>query len=376
MWVQSLSLTDFRSYARVELELSLGVNTFVGRNGQGKTNLIEAVGYVSALSSHRVAGDLPLVRKGADMGLITCGIRTDDRDVVIDIAILPGRANKARINRSPLPRVRDILGHLRTVLFAPEDLSLVKGDPAERRAFIDDLLVQRNPRLAATRSDYDRILKQRNALLKSAFASRRRGDDNLLSTLDVWDGQLVTAGSALIAARVGLIDDLRSPAAAEYRQLSGDDSSDLTLGYLTSIGPDAEITADAEAWARQFGEALTRRRQEELDRGLTLLGPHRDDIVLGLDGIPAKGYASHGESWSIALALRLASFDVLVGDGVEPVLILDDVFAELDSTRRALLGARVQAAAQVLITAAAEEDVPVDLRGVTFRVSPLGVERA
>ena len=376
MWVQSLSLTDFRSYARVELELSLGVNTFVGRNGQGKTNLIEAVGYVSALSSHRVAGDLPLVRKGADMGLITCGIRTDDRDVVIDIAILPGRANKARINRSPLPRVRDILGHLRTVLFAPEDLSLVKGDPAERRAFIDDLLVQRNPRLAATRSDYDRILKQRNALLKSAFASRRRGDDNLLSTLDVWDGQLVAAGSALIAARVGLIDDLRSPAAAEYRQLSGDDSSDLTLGYLTSIGPDTEITADAEAWARQFGEALTRRRQEELDRGLTLLGPHRDDIVLGLDGIPAKGYASHGESWSIALALRLASFDVLVGDGVEPVLILDDVFAELDSTRRALLGARVQAAAQVLITAAAEEDVPVDLRGVTFRVSPLGVERA
>ncbi len=376
MWVQSLSLTDFRSYARVELELSLGVNTFVGRNGQGKTNLIEAVGYVSALSSHRVAGDLPLVRKGADMGLITCGIRTDDRDVVIDIAILPGRANKARINRSPLPRVRDILGHLRTVLFAPEDLSLVKGDPAERRAFIDDLLVQRNPRLAATRSDYDRILKQRNALLKSAFASRRRGDDNLLSTLDVWDGQLVAAGSALIAARVGLIDDLRSPAAAEYRQLSGDDSSDLTLGYLTSIGPDTEITADAEAWARQFGEALTRRRQEELDRGLTLLGPHRDDIVLGLDGIPAKGYASHGESWSIALALRLASFDVLVGDGVEPVLILDDVFAELDSTRRALLAARVQAAAQVLITAAAEEDVPVDLRGVTFRVSPLGVERA
>ena len=376
MWVQSLSLTDFRSYARVELELSLGVNTFVGRNGQGKTNLIEAVGYVSALSSHRVAGDLPLVRKGADMGLITCGIRTDDRDVVIDIAILPGRANKARINRSPLPRVRDILGHLRTVLFAPEDLSLVKGDPAERRAFIDDLLVQRNPRLAATRSDYDRILKQRNALLNSAFASRRRGDDNLLSTLDVWDGQLVAAGSALIAARVGLIDDLRSPAAAEYRQLSGDDSSDLTLGYLTSIGPDTEITADAEAWARQFGEALTRRRQEELDRGLTLLGPHRDDIVLGLDGIPAKGYASHGESWSIALALRLASFDVLVGDGVEPVLILDDVFAELDSTRRALLAARVQAAAQVLITAAAEEDVPVDLRGVTFRVSPLGVERA
>ena len=376
MWVQSLSLTDFRSYARVELELSLGVNTFVGRNGQGKTNLIEAVGYVSALSSHRVAGDLPLVRKGADMGLITCGIRTDDRDVVIDIAILPGRANKARINRSPLPRVRDILGHLRTVLFAPEDLSLVKGDPAERRAFIDDLLVQRNPRLAATRSDYDRILKQRNALLKSAFASRRRGDDNLLSTLDVWDGQLVAAGSALIAARVGLIDDPRSPAAAEYRQLSGDDSSDLTLGYLTSIGPDTEITADAEAWARQFGEALTRRRQEELDRGLTLLGPHRDDIVLGLDGIPAKGYASHGESWSIALALRLASFDVLVGDGVEPVLILDDVFAELDSTRRAFLAARVQAAAQVLITAAAEEDVPVDLRGVTFRVSPLGVERA
>lgn len=369
MWVQSLSLTDLRSYEQVDCTLQRGITTFVGRNGQGKTNLVEAIGYIATLGSHRVATDAPLVRTGATQGIIRCEVVNDDRVIMIELAINPGSANKARVNRSPVPKVRDVLGLLRTVLFAPEDLALVKGDPSDRRKFIDDLLVQRTPRLAGTRSDYERTLKQRNALLKSSSIARRSAGTEMLRTLEVWDEQLAVSGSELIAARISLLDDLVNLGREKYTFISSDESTLLGMKYLSSLGDDAPLLADRESWRLAILKFIKNKRKEELDRGLTLVGPHRDDILLSLGQMPAKGYASHGESWSIALALRLASFELLRADGVDPVLILDDVFAELDVSRRQRLAEQVATATQVLITAAVDMDIPDSLRGVRFAVN-------
>ena len=381
MWVRSLSLTDLRSYEQVDCALERGVTTFVGRNGQGKTNLVEAICYLATLGSHRVATDAPLVRTGATQGFIRCEVVNDDRVIMIELAISPGSANKARVNRTPIPKVRDVLGLLRTVLFAPEDLALVKGDPSDRRKFIDDLLVQRTPRLAGTRSDYERTLKQRNALLKSASIARRTAGTEMLRTLEVWDEQLAASGSELVAARVSLLADILGLAREKYAFISGDDNTLLGLTYVSSLGADAPAdgsadaptdqvaAADREGWRLAILEAIKNKRGDELDRGLTLIGPHRDDILLTLGQMPAKGYASHGESWSIALALRLAAFELLRADGVDPVLILDDVFAELDASRRQRLAEQVGTATQVIITAAVDMDIPDSLHGVRFTVS-------
>ena len=368
MWVQSLSLTDLRSYKQVDCTLQRGVTTFVGRNGQGKTNLVEAIGYLATLGSHRVATDAPLVRTGATQGIIRCEVVNDDRVIMIELAINPGAANKARINRSPVPKVRDVLGLLRTVLFAPEDLALVKGDPSERRRFLDDLLVQRTPRLAGTRSDYERTLKQRNALLKSSSIARRSASTEMLRTLEVWDEQLAAFGSELVAARIALLDDLINLGREKYTFISGDDETLFGMKYVSALGVDTPLLLDRESWKLAILDAIRNKRKEELDRGLTLIGPHRDDILLTLGQMPAKGYASHGESWSIALALRLASYDLLRSDGVDPVLILDDVFAELDVSRRQRLAEQVSTATQVLITAAVDMDIPDSLNGVKFSV--------
>ena len=368
MWVQSLSLTDLRSYKQVDCTLQRGVTTFVGSNGQGKTNLVEAIGYLATLGSHRVATDAPLVRTGATQGIIRCEVVNDERVIMIELAINPGAANKARINRSPVPKVRDVLGLLRTVLFAPEDLALVKGDPSERRRFIDDLLVQRTPRLAGTRSDYERTLKQRNALLKSSSIARRSASTEMLRTLEGWDEQLAAFGSELVAARISLLDDLINLGREKYTFISGDDETLFGMKYVSALGFDTPLLTDRESWKLAILEAIHNKRKEELDRGLTLIGPHRDDILLTLGQMPAKGYASHGESWSIALALRLASFDLLRSDGVDPVLILDDVFAELDVSRRQRLAEQVSTATQVLITAAVDMDIPESLQGVKFSV--------
>ncbi|PHX60792.1 MAG: DNA replication/repair protein RecF [Actinobacteria bacterium] len=369
MWVQSLSLTDLRSYMQVDCTLQRGVTTFVGRNGQGKTNLVEAIGYLATLGSHRVATDAPLVRTGATQGIIRCEVVNDERVIMIELAINPGAANKARVNRSPVPKVRDVLGLLRTVLFAPEDLALVKGDPSERRRFLDDLLVQRTPRLASTRSDYERTLKQRNALLKSSSIARRSASTEMLRTLEVWDEKLAEFGSELVAARISLLDDLINLGREKYTFISGDDETLFGMKYVSALGVDSPLLTDRESWRLVILDAIHNKRKEELDRGLTLIGPHRDDILLTLGQMPAKGYASHGESWSIALALRLASFDLLRSDGVDPVLILDDVFAELDVSRRQRLAEQVSTATQVLITAAVDMDIPESLNGVKFSVN-------
>ena len=364
MHLAHLSLLDFRSYASVELPLEAGVTALVGPNGQGKTNLVEAVAYLATQSSHRVAADAPLVRSGTPRAVVRGHVVRDGRTLLVELEINPGKANRARVNRAPVPRPRDALGLLRTVVFAPEDLALVKGDPSDRRHFLDDLLVARTPRLAGVRADYDRVLKQRNALLKTAGLSRRTGGPDL-RTLDVWDTHLATAGGELLAARLGLVEDLRPLVEKAYATVALGDSRSVPVGieYQSSLGADVELLPDAHRLASAIGTALAGVRSEELDRGITLVGPHRDELVLKLAELPARGYASHGESWSLALALRLGSYDLLCADGGEPVLILDDVFAELDADRRDRLAEFVAPAEQVLITAAVLADVPEILAG-------------
>jgi DNA replication and repair protein RecF len=371
-----LSVVDFRSYAAVELPLERGVTALVGPNGQGKTNLVEAVGYLATLGSHRVASDAPLVRGGAERAIVRGQVVRDGRSLLVEVEINPGKANRARINKAPVQRPRDVLGLLRTVLFAPEDLALVKGDPSDRRHFLDDLLVARTPRLASVRADYDRVLKQRNALLKTAGLSRRTGGPDL-RTLDVWDTHVSRVGSELLAARIELVEELRPLVEKSYAAVALGDSRSVSVGidYLSSLGPDVALTADRDMLAAALGAALAGVRSEELDRGITLVGPHRDELVLKLGENPARGYASHGESWSLALALRLGSYDLLCADGGEPVLILDDVFAELDADRRDRLAQLVAPAEQVLITAAVVADVPELLAGARVDVMDGQVHR-
>lgn len=369
MYVAHLSLHDFRSYPAVEVEIGPGVTSFVGRNGQGKTNLVEAIDYLSRLTSHRVSTDAPLVRQGADQAVVRAAVVRDERRAVLEIEINPGRANRARINRSPLPKARELLGLVRTVVFSPEDLALVKGDPSERRRFADDLLVQISPRYAGTRADYDRVLRQRNSLLKTAGAARRGGasSESALSTLAVWDSRLAEIGAEIMRHRMKLVEDLTPLLGKAYEAVArGTSRDDATVTYQPSFTLTAED--DVDLAARILAE-LELRRRDELDRGLSLVGPHRDELVLALGDLPVKGYASHGESWSFALALRLASYDLLRAGGDDPVLILDDVFAELDTGRRAQLADLVADAEQVLITAAVPEDIPSQLRGRRFTVA-------
>ncbi|MFD4140837.1 DNA replication/repair protein RecF [Streptomyces sp. NPDC058572] len=378
MHVTHLSLADFRSYARVEVPLDPGVTAFVGANGQGKTNLVEAVGYLATLASHRVSSDAPLVRMGADRAVIRAAVRQGERSQLVELELNPGKANRARINRSSQVRPRDVLGIVRTVLFAPEDLALVKGDPGERRRFLDELITARSPRMAGVRSDYERVLKQRNTLLKSAAMARRHGGRGAdLSTLDVWDQHLARAGAEVLAQRSDLIAALQPLTDKAYEALAPG-GGPVALEYRSSsAGQAPEQMADGtrEELFQQLMAALAEVRKQEIERGVTLVGPHRDELVLKLGQLPAKGYASHGEAWSYALALRLASYDLLRAEGNEPVLVLDDVFAELDARRRERLAELVAPGEQVLVTAAVDDDVPGVLAGARYAVADGAVER-
>ena len=374
MFVRHLTVVDFRSWPRAELSLEPGVNVLVGPNGHGKTNLVEALGYLATLGSHRVAMDAALVRRGAEQAVVAAAVVSEGRELVVEVEIVPGQANRGRLNRGSFGRARDVLGALRAVLFAPEDVGIVRGDPGERRRFLDDLLVQRRPRLAGVRADYDRVLRQRVALLKSAGQARRVGAAADLRTLDVWDEHLAEHGGQLLAARLELVTELAAPAAKAYAAVAPT-SVPLRLRYVTTLPGADETDTDPTKLAEALRAELTRLRPQEVERGVTLVGPHRDDLEIQLGDLPVRGYASHGESWSTVLALRLGSYDLLRGDGVEPVLILDDVFAELDVSRRAQLAEIAGRAEQVLITVAVAEDVPAVLHGARFDVSAGEVRR-
>ncbi len=398
MIVEQLSLIDFRNYAAAEVSLTAGANVFVGRNGQGKTNLAEAIAYLAMLGSHRVSQDAPMVRDGADAAIIRARLAHGERHIVLDVQINRTGSNKARVNGAAVRPV-ELPRYAQVVLFAPEDLQIVRGDPSARRRFADALLTQRSPRMAGVLADYDRVLKQRNALLKSARSRGVRGEG--LSTLEVWDDKLVHLGTEVIRARLAIAADLSEPVADAYAGIAGEDHRPELEWNLSVDGGDAADDGDdlgtpalragtrsakgeepragirssgGEGSAEEIGEAfraaLAAKRSQELERAITLVGPHRDDLLLRVRGLPVKGYASHGESWSVALALRLASARLLRAQSQlgDPVLILDDVFAELDADRRARLAALVGDFEQVIVTAAVEEDVPPALRARTVRV--------
>ncbi|HWJ10521.1 MAG TPA: DNA replication/repair protein RecF [Nocardioides sp.] len=399
MHVAHLTLHDFRSYADVDVALEPGVTSFVGSNGQGKTNLVEAIDYLSRLSSHRVATDAPLIRAGTEQAIVRAAVVRDGRTAILEVELNPGRANRARVNRSPLPRARDLAGLVRTVVFSPEDLALVKGDPSQRRRFLDDLLVLRTPRYAGVIADHERVLRQRNTLLKTLYAARGSSREAALATLSVWDDHLVATGTELLDARQRLVSDLAPYLGKAYEAVArGASRDDARIEYSSTVptppvveevAPTPVVEEVAQQPSRDprslladsFRQELARRQSEEIQRGVTLVGPHRDDLLLTLgpgdeQRLPVKGYASHGESWSFALALRLASYDLLRADGDDPILVLDDVFAELDADRREQLAALVAGAEQVLVTAAVAADVPEALRGATFHVSAGEVTRA
>ena len=381
MFVDHLQLTDFRSYESVDLPLESGVTTFVGANGQGKTNLVEAIEYLSTMSSHRVASEVPLVRSGAVRAVVRARVQAgfdDPRQLTLELEINPGKANRAKLNRASLRHAREIIGVVRTVVFSPVDIAIVKGDPSERRRFIDDLIVARWPRLAGVRADYERVLRQRNTLLKSLGGRHRDGQPlgDSAATLDVWDTHLAQAGGELLEARLTTLADLAPHVSKAYADIAPT-NNDAAAEYKASVdldfpqqGEDGSVHGALRAsLSAALAVGMTERRAEEIQRGVSLVGPHRDDIAFSLGMLPAKGYASHGESWSFALALRLGSFHLLRADGVEPVLVLDDVFAELDSVRRERLAAGVRMAEQLLVTAAVGADVPELLAGRRFLVA-------
>ena len=379
MIVTHLNLTDFRNYETVDVGLVTGANVFVGSNGQGKTNLVEALGFLSTLGSHRVSTDHAMIRAGQDAAIVRARLEHSDRQILAEVQINRTGANRAQINRSAI-KTRDLPRYFSSILFAPEDLALVRGEPSGRRRFMDELLVQRFPRLSGVMVDYERVLKQRNSLLKSARASGLR--EHGLSTLEIWDERLVEFGSELIQARSALIAELLPEVKAAYSAIAGADHRASLASYLSILSSDAGDEAtieqsavrggalDLDEVSKNFRAALARLRRAEVDRGITLAGPHRDDLVLELNDLPARGYASHGESWSFALSLKLAAAAVLRRESStgDPVLILDDVFAELDESRRARLASAIDGFEQVLITAAVLDDVPADLAGHIVRI--------
>lgn len=377
MHLRHLRLLDFRSWPLLELELEPGVTTLVGRNGHGKTNVLEAIGVLSTLRSHRVASDAPMIRTGAETTLIGALAHNAGRELTVEMALNSGKANRARLNTSPCRRLGDILGVVQSVLFAPEDLALVRGEPAERRRLLDELMVQRRPALGGDLSEYSSVLRQRSALLKSASAAMRRGrpeeSAGVLDTLDVWDGRLAELGARIVSGRIALLRELRPLVVEAYRGLAPESRpAGLTYRFRVDGAPDESLLTDPELVEAVLLAELGRRRQDEIDRGMSLVGPHRDDMILTLGEEPAKGFASHGETWSFALALRLGSLELFRADGIEPVLLLDDVFAELDRHRRAALAEVASGVEQVLITAAVGEDVPSSLRGVRHDVVMTG----
>ncbi len=378
MRVTHLSLTDFRNYRTAEVPFAAGANLFVGRNGQGKTNLVESLGYLSTLGSHRVSSDQAMIRKDADAAIVRARIQHEGRELLVEVQLNRSSPNRAQVNRAAI-KPRELPRYFSSVLFAPEDLALVRGEPGIRRRFLDQLLIQRNPRFSGVIADYERVLKQRNTLLKSARASRVREDQ--LGTLDIWDDRLIQLGSELMDARLDLVGRLSDPLVAAYQSVAGDDHHPRLVPQLTIFGAHVEddddgagdetVTGSAGvATPDAFRRALAAVRRKELDRGLTLVGPHRDDVLFELNDLPAKGYASHGESWSFALALKLASAELLRRESTtgDPVLILDDVFAELDQARRRMLATAVSGYEQVLITAAVYDDVPDELTAHTVRI--------
>ena len=370
MRLERLEVVDFRNHDRASVELPAGVSALVGPNGVGKTNLLEAVGYLATLGSHRVGQDAALIRAGCSSAVIRAALQRAGRRLLVDLELRPGSGVRGRVNGAPVPRARDLLGVVRATVFAPEDLGLVRGDPEERRRFLDTLATQRLPRYHGSRQDYDRVLRQRNTLLRSAGG---RLPASALATLEVWDEKLASAGAELWSERLRLVAALTPRVELAYQRLAGRDDV-VDIAYVSSVAGTAGLDPDPAKLAQALRERLVADRAREVERGITLSGPHRDDLALALRGLPARTHASHGEAWSLALALRLGSHRLLAEEGEEPVLLMDDVFAELDRQRRDRVAEAALAAEQSIVTAAVPEELPGELNAAVFHVEPGSVQ--
>ena len=370
MRLERLEVVDFRNHDRASVELPAGVSALVGPNGVGKTNLLEAVGYLATLGSHRVGQDAALIRAGCSSAVIRAALQRAGRRLLVDLELRPGSGVRGRVNGAPVPRARDLLGVVRATVFAPEDLGLVRGDPEERRRFLDTLATQRLPRYHGSRQDYDRVLRQRNTLLRSAGG---RLPASALATLEVWDEKLASAGAEIWSERLRLVAALTPRVELAYQRLAGRDD-EVDVAYVSSVAGTAGLDPDPVKLAKALRERLVADRAREVERGVTLSGPHRDDLALALRGLPARTHASHGEAWSLALALRLGSHQLLAEEGEEPVLLMDDVFAELDRQRRDRVAEAALAAEQTIVTAAVPEELPPELNASVFHVEPGSVQ--
>ena len=354
MHLSHLSLKNFRSYNELELLLSPGITIFIGRNGEGKTNIVESILYLAFLSSHRTAGDLPLIKLGESAAYLRSRIQTPEREILVELEINAEKTNRARINQNPVRSQKELFGLIQCIYFSPEDIDLVRGDPAERRRFIDQILILRSPRMAGVIADYERAVKQRNALLKTRANQ---------TSLEAWDQQVAKFGAEIVTARITLLNVFNPFFSEVYKSISSEKKA--YIKYKNSFeSPSNNLSENYKAIILKMSEL----KPQELDRGLTLVGPHRDDLILYLGEHLVKGYASHGESWSIALSLKLAAYNLLLQEGVKPILILDDVFSELDEDRRSQLINLAKSAEQTFITVAVESDLPKNLPGVTFNV--------
>lgn len=369
MHVSSLSLRDFRNYQSADLTPAAGCVVLVGANGQGKTNIVEAINFLATLGSHRTSQDSAMIRQHSEAAIVRVNLAHAERSILLELQLNRAGANKAQVNHATA-KLRDFPRYISTVIFSPEDLMLLRGEPASRRRFLDELIVQRTPRLAGVVGDYDRVLKQRNTLLKSARVSDV--NEGNLSTLDIWDDRLIELGTEIVSERRRLLLDLLPPLTQAYQAIAGEEHA-VELSYKASVEADS-----TEIYASALRRSIESSRVQEIERGQSLFGPHRDDVEFSLNDLPAKGYASHGETWSYALALRLAAARLLRAESVlgDPILILDDVFAELDATRRERLALAVSDFEQTFITAAVAEDVPVSLMNQVYRVSRGTIEAA
>ncbi len=354
MLITNLNLNNYRSYTTLDLSLDPGVSIFVGKNGEGKTNIAEAVLYLTFLSSHRASGNTPLIKLGNQSAYIRAKIKYPEREILVELEINSDKANRAKVNQNQVRSQKEIFGIVQTIYFSPEDLDIVRGDPSECRRFIDQLLTLRSPRIAGVISDYERAVKQRNSLLKTRAS---------IDALNPWDKQVAELGGELITLRMLALDELKPIFNQVYKGIS--ETKPAEIVYKSSIeNPSLNQRENSE----KILERLINNRGAELERGLTLTGPHRDDLLLILGDHLVKGYASHGESWSIALSLKLATYNLLKSDGLSPILILDDVFSELDEERRERLVEIAKAAEQTIITVAVENDLPKSITGTKYLV--------
>jgi len=360
LWLESLQLSNYRNYEQLSANFVAGPILVFGENGEGKTNLIEAVSYISSLESHRVAGYQSLIRQNQPSAQLSAKVNHNSRQMLVGIELGRDASNRYFLNGSVRKKTSEILGLVRTVSFAPEDLDLIRRDPSDRRKFLDSSLMQLRPRLAGVKTDYDRVLKQRNALLKSA-----RGLKNPdLATLDIWNEQLVTLGTEIASERLKLVTAL-APLLQDFYAVLSDARDEIRLRLVSEVGGDdnekwADIEPDARLYSQLFFERLESLQRKEIERGITLVGPHRDELLINKDGLLAKTHASQGEAWSLALGLKLALGDVSrkTSDNGDPILLLDDVFAVLDKGRRERLVEFVTDYEQVIITAADETMAP------------------